>query len=67
LIGTVERYDKTRGFGFIRTAAGSVVFVHIYQFRKAGLEGKLRDGDKLKFEVEQSPRGLRATGLARVE
>ena len=59
--GTSKFFNETKGFGFITPdEGGKDVFVH-----KTGLTEPVREGDKVTFEVEQSPKGLNAISVRR--
>ena len=62
--GTVKRW-LDRGFGFIRVdGQDDEVFVH-----HTSLDGisELREGQKVEFEIEESPKGPRANNVKVVE
>ncbi|NCO31780.1 cold shock domain-containing protein, partial [bacterium] len=47
------------GFGFIiDNESGSEYFVHI-----SGVDGQIKEGDEVQFEVEQGKRGLNAVNV----
>lgn len=59
--GTVKFFNTEKGFGFITPdEGGKDVFVH-----KTGTRERLMEGDKVTFEVEQSPKGLNAVNVQR--
>jgi CspA family cold shock protein len=59
--GTVKFFNTEKGFGFITPDdGGKDVFVH-----KTGTRVPLNEGDKVVFEVEQSPKGLNAVNVQR--
>ncbi len=59
--GTVKFFNETKGFGFITPdEGGKDVFVH-----KTGITEPIREGDKVSYEVEQSPKGLNAISVKR--
>ncbi len=58
--GTVKWFNPAKGFGFITPEdGGKDVFVHITAVEAAGM-GTLSEGQKVKFEVVEDPRGLKA-------
>ncbi|MBU2018734.1 MAG: cold-shock protein [Bacteroidetes bacterium] len=60
--GTVKFFNASKGFGFITPEDGSKdVFVH-----QNGLKEDINEGDKVSYDVEESPKGLNATNV-RVE
>jgi cold shock protein len=55
--GTVKWFNATKGFGFIQPDDGSNdVFVHISAVERSGL-GRLKEGDKLSFDLERGQQG----------
>ena len=56
--GTIKKLVIERGFGFIAAEDGKEYFFH-----RSGTEGdfdSLNGGEKVTFEIEQSPKGPRA-------
>lgn len=60
--GTVKWFNPAKGYGFIDRDNGADVFVHFSAIETSGFGGfrTLREGDRVKFEVEQAPKGPRA-------
>ena len=59
--GTVKFFNTEKGFGFITPdEGGKDVFVH-----KTGTRDHLNEGDKVTYDVEQSPKGLNAVNVQR--
>ena len=57
--GTVKFFNNSKGFGFITPEdGGKDVFVH-----QNGLIDEIKEGDKVSFEVEESPKGLNALNV----
>ena len=60
--GTVKFFNTEKGFGFIAPDdGGKDVFVH-----QNGLTDSIKEGDKVSFDVEDSPKGLNALNVTLV-
>ena len=63
--GTVKWFDSRKGFGFIeKDDGGGDVFAHFQEIIGEGYR-TLNEGDRVKFDVTQSPRGKKATKIER--
>jgi CspA family cold shock protein len=65
--GTLKKVVSERGFGFIAAEDGKEYFFH-----RSGLDAtldfdQLVGGEKVDFQVENSPKGPRATRIRRSE
>jgi len=59
--GTVKFFNEQKGFGFIVPDDGSKdVFVH-----KTGTNQPLWEGDKVSYELEDTPRGPAAVNVSK--
>lgn len=59
--GTVKFFNASKGFGFITPADGSKdVFVH-----NSGLLDDVHEGDKVSYELENTPKGPSAVKVKR--
>lgn len=57
--GTVKFFNTAKGFGFITPEEGGKdVFVHANN-----LTSDITEGDRVSYEVEESPKGLNATNV----
>lgn len=57
--GTVKFFNNAKGFGFITPdEGGKDVFVH-----QNALTDNIDEGDKVSYEVEESPKGLNAINV----
>lgn len=57
--GTVKFFNNAKGFGFITPEEGGKdVFVH-----QNGLTDNIDEGDKVTYDVEETPKGLSATNV----
>lgn len=63
--GTVKWFNDAKGFGFITPDDKSAdVFAHFSQIKSEGFKS-LKEGDKVQYEVKDSPKGKQATEIAR--
>ena len=60
--GTVKWFDEKKGYGFISRDDGGDVFVHYSAIQMGGFN-TLREGQKVEFEVTQSPKGEQASNV----
>jgi cold shock CspA family protein len=60
--GVVDYFNEAKGFGFINDAqTGERVFFHINQ-----LSVRVKESDKVNFEVETGARGLSAINVSKI-
>ena len=57
--GTVKWFDDAKGYGFIQRDEGPDVFVHFRAIRGEGFRS-LQEGQRVEFEIVDSPKGLQA-------
>ena len=55
--GTVKFFNDMKNFGFIAGDDGKEYFVHVSGLKEGT---HIKEGDKVKFEVEQGERGPKA-------
>jgi CspA family cold shock protein len=61
--GTIKKVIADRGFGFITAEDGKEYFFH-----RGGLQAsldfdRLNGGERVEFDIESSPKGLRAANV----
>jgi len=64
--GRVKWFDNRKGFGFVEQETGEDVFVHYSTITGEGFR-TLNDGELVRFDVVQGPKGLLARKVERVE
>lgn len=64
-VGRVKWFNETRGYGFIQQEGGEDVFVHFSAIQAEGFR-TLTEGERVEFEVAQSPRGMQAANVMRL-
>ena len=61
--GTVKWFDTTKAYGFIKPDEGDKdIFVHQSDL----IDGTINENDKVEFETEDGPKGIRATQVKAV-
>ncbi|MGB3341148.1 MAG: cold shock domain-containing protein [bacterium] len=65
--GNVKWFDGKKGYGFIEKEDGSGdVFAHYADIAGDGYR-TLREGERVKFEITETPKGEKATQIERVD
>lgn len=62
--GTVKWFNDKKGYGFISQEGGNDIFVHYSAIQGDGFRS-LKEGDRVRFEVVQGPKGLQAANVAK--
>ena len=60
--GTVKWFNESKGFGFIAREDGDDIFVHHTSISGTGFK-TLSEGQTVTFDVEKTPKGLRAINV----
>jgi len=63
--GIVRWFNNEKGYGFVSRNSGGDVFVHQSAIQAEGFRS-LAEGDKIEFDVEQGPKGLRAQNVVKI-
>ena len=65
--GKVKWFNTEKGYGFITNdASGEDVFVHYSQIQMDGFR-VLEEGERVRFDILQSPRGPQAQNVEKIE
>ena len=62
ITGTVKWFDAGKGYGFVAREGGTDVFVHQSAIQAEGYR-TLAEGQRVEFEVEQGPKGAKASNV----
>ena len=62
--GTIKKVVSERGFGFITTADEKDYFFHRNELDSTLDFDRLNGGERVSFDVQQSPKGPRATRVS---
>jgi CspA family cold shock protein len=57
--GTVKFFNNAKGFGFITNENGEDIFVHVNN-----TQDEITEGDKVSYDVEETPKGLSAINVS---
>lgn len=63
--GKVKWFNDQKGFGFIASDKGKDIFVHHSVIEGQGFK-TLQDGETVEYEVEEGPKGAKATRVRRM-
>ncbi|HUV28944.1 MAG: cold-shock protein [Anaerolineales bacterium] len=66
IVGTVNWFNGSKGYGFISQEDGPDVFVHYTAIEAEGFRN-LVEGQKVEFSIEEGPKGLQAANVMPVE
>jgi CspA family cold shock protein len=65
--GKVKWFSDAKGYGFIQQDDGSPdIFVHYTEIDGRGFR-TLQEGMMVEFEIQQGPKGMKATAVKRTE
>lgn len=66
--GKVKWFDAKKGFGFIEPENGEKdIFVHRNNIEGLRFNEGLMDGENVEYEVEETPKGLSAVEVVRLD
>jgi len=63
--GIVKWFNDSKGYGFIKREHGADVFVHHASIVAEGFK-TLQEGDHVRFEVVEGPKGLQAKNVVKI-
>jgi CspA family cold shock protein len=64
--GTVKWFNEKKGYGFIEQDEGGDLFVHYSSIAMPGFK-RLVDGERVRFDLEDTGRGPQAINVTRIE
>lgn len=62
MTGTVKWFNNEKGYGFIDQENGEDIFVHYSAIKQDGYK-TLCEGQKVEFELVETPKGLQALNV----
>ena len=60
--GQVKWFNEKKGFGFIEQDGGKDLFVHYTAIQGDGFKS-LKEGQRVRFEIEETPKGPKAKNV----
>jgi CspA family cold shock protein len=60
--GAVKWFNEKKGYGFIQQENGQDLFVHYTAIQTEGFK-TLTEGQRVRFEVEETPKGPKAKNV----
>ena len=60
--GQVKWFNEKKGYGFIQQEGGGDFFVHYSAIQGDGFKS-LKEGQKVSFEIEETPKGPKAKNV----
>jgi len=63
--GKVKWFNENRGYGFLEKEDGENVFVHYSEIEVQGFK-TLIEGEEVTFEVEETPKGPKASHVVKL-
>jgi len=63
--GTVKWFNEAKGYGFITTEDNGDIFVHYSSIQGNGYK-TLTEGQRVTFEIEEGPKGLKAINVVKI-
>ncbi len=62
--GTIKFFNEAKGYGFITDSSAHDHFVHITALDDELKELEMKEGQKVNFEIMDTPRGSNATNVS---
>lgn len=66
LTGVVKWFNDEKGYGFISGEDGTDVFVHYSAIKEEGKRKNLNEGESVKYDVVDGPKGLQASNVQKL-
>lgn len=63
--GTIKWFNEKKGYGFIQQDNGQDIFVHYSAIVADGFK-TLAEGERVKFEIEEGAKGLKAINVMKM-
>lgn len=63
--GTIKWFNEKKGFGFIQQDNGPDIFVHYSSIVDDGFK-TLAEGQRVKFDIEEGEKGLKAVNVVKI-
>ena len=64
--GIVKWFNTEKGYGFITLEGEDDIFVHYSAIKEEGSRKNLVEGQKVKFDIVNSSRGIQASNVQKI-
>lgn len=66
--GVIKWFNNKKGYGFIvRESDGKDVYIHACDVEQPEFEKNLNTGDRVEFDIMQTPKGVKAIQVKRLK
>lgn len=63
--GKIKKFNKEKGYGFIKLADDKDVFFHYSELKMDGFK-TIEEGEEVEFDMVESDRGLQARNIVKL-
>lgn len=65
VVGNIQSFDKTKGFGFIKSEGQALIFFHYSHIIMEGFK-TIEVGTEVDFQIVESKRGVQAHNIIKI-
>lgn len=64
--GKMKFFNTEKGYGFLAVDGSRDMFIHARDIAASGIQGSLKEGENVSFEIAEGKKGPFAINIARV-